>query len=290
MYCRSFCLFFMILLVISSKAYGDVLRLENFDEKIDAKIIEVNDEFVKVKIPQEEIGSISVESEKDSRFTDTVYINVNGRECKVVCKILQIAKEPASITLEIPRKKVSGIQIAFPGSGDDVGSAGKGQSSVDPEKLKEQIMKELRLEFEKKQKMEEGTIEGKIKDEISAELEKKRKIREEIYEDENFGEIKGRMLHKDKPLQGCRVKVTMLEKWGWSVMGKTKEGLKYETVTDENGRYHFKKVPPGGYKLYWKPPTESSWIRKIKMEPDIYVEAGETSYMSDRETNVRTVN
>jgi len=288
MYCRFFYLSFTLLFIISFNAYGDILRLKNFDEKIDAKIIEVNDEFVKVKIPQEEIGSISVESEKDSKYTDTVFVSVNGRECKVVCKIVQIAKEPASITLKIPRKKISGIQIAFPGSGDDVGSGGKGQSPLDTERLKEQIMEELRREFEKKQGLEDATLEEKIKEELSAELEKKRKIREEIYEEKNFGGIKGRMLYKDKPLPGCRVKVTVLDTWGF--FGNAKEGLKFETITDENGRYHFKKVPPAGYKLYWKPPTESSWIRKIKMEPDIYVEAGEVSYMSDRETNVRTAN
>jgi protocatechuate 3,4-dioxygenase beta subunit len=73
-------------------------------------------------------------------------------------------------------------------------------------------------------------------------------------------------------------------------MGGVKVAGKFETVTSESGLYHFKKVPPGGYKLYWKPPKEASWIRKLKMEPDIFVEAGETHYLPDRETNVRTIN
>ena len=80
----------------------------------------------------------------------------------------------------------------------------------------------------------------------------------------------------------------MLEKWG--IFGKPKEGLWFETITDENGRYLFEKVNPGGYKIYWKPPRESSWIRSIKMEPDIFVEAGETYRYRDRETNVKTAN
>jgi hypothetical protein len=96
------------------------------------------------------------------------------------------------------------------------------------------------------------------------------------------------MLRKGKPLPRCQVKIVMLEKWG--LLKAVKEGIRFETVTDENGRYHFEKVPPGGYKLYWKPPAESSWIRRIQMEPDIYIEVGETAYLPDRETNVRTVN
>jgi protocatechuate 3,4-dioxygenase beta subunit len=96
------------------------------------------------------------------------------------------------------------------------------------------------------------------------------------------------MLAKGKPLPGCQVKIQMLEKWG--IFGNPKKGLRFETITDENGRYLFDKVHPGGYKIYWKPPGGSSWIRSIKMEPDIFVEAGETYHFRDRETNVRTVN
>jgi protocatechuate 3,4-dioxygenase beta subunit len=96
------------------------------------------------------------------------------------------------------------------------------------------------------------------------------------------------MLAKGKPLPGCQVKIMMLEKWG--MFGQPKEGLRLETVTDENGRYLFEGVHPGGYKIYWKPPGETSWIRTIKMEPEIFVEAGETYHFRDRETNIRTVN
>ena len=112
----------------------------------------------------------------------------------------------------------------------------------------------------------------------------------QFYDDKDFGDLKGRMLFNGKPLPGCRVKIVLLNKWGWNIMGGFKEGIKFETVTGESGVYHFKKVPSGGYKLYWKPPTESSWIRKLKMQPDIFIEVGETHYLPDREANVRTIN
>jgi protocatechuate 3,4-dioxygenase beta subunit len=275
--------------------YADTLRLEGFDEKIDVKILEMNEEYIKVVVPQSEIGSISIKSERDSKYSDTVFINVDGKEKKVICKIVKITKNPGNITLQISREMVSAIQIAFPGSNqEDALSAHREereQPSVDTELLKEQIMEQIRHEFEMKQERQEQegvAIEDRIKEELRSELEDKEQIREKAYEAENYGRVTGRMFYKGKPLPGCQVKITMLEKWG--IFGKPKEGLHLETITDENGRYLIEKVNPGGYKIYWKPPHESSWIRSIKMEPDIFVEAGETYHYRDRETNIKTAN
>ncbi|ODS32197.1 MAG: hypothetical protein SCARUB_02676 [Candidatus Scalindua rubra] len=296
---KFFCIFFMLLLTICTKIYGDTFRLEGFDEKIDAKILEMNEEYVKVIVPQREISSIKIKSELpdrptggDDKYPDAVFLSVNGKESKVVCKIVKITKKPGSITLQIPRERVSAIQIAFPGSEqEDVSSVGRGKREhppVDAERLKEQIKEELRYEFEKKQKKEDVAIEEKIKEDLRLEFEKKQQIKDETFEAENYGKVRGRMLYKGKPLPRCQVKIMMLEKWG--IFGTPKEGIRFETVTDENGRYIFEKVPPGGYKFYWKKPTESYWIRRMKMEPDIFIEAGETYHLPDRETNVKTIN
>ena len=294
---RFFCVSFILILTICTETYADTLKLEGFGEKIDVKILEMNEEFIKVVVPQREIGSISVKSQDDDKYPDTVFIKVDGKENKVICKIMKITKKPGSITLQIPRERVAAIQIAFPGSGQDTasgqGDAGvrSAQPSVDVERLKEQIKDELRFEFEKRQEAQLETqqedsiaIEERIKEELMAEFEDK----ERAYDAENCGKVTGRMLAKGKPLPGCHVKIQMLEKWG--IFGNPKKGLRFETITDENGRYLFEKVQPGGYKIYWKPPGGSSWIRSIKMEPDIFVEAGETYHFRDRETNVRTVN
>lgn len=316
MFYRFSCLSLLLFLILSSSVYGDTLRLANLDKEIDAKIVEVSEEFVEVVIPQKEIGSISMKSELDDKFPDSVSINVNGKENKVVCKIVKITKKPGSIKLRIPKQKVSAIQITFPGSDQDKTSKARKEggekeySPVDPEIMKAQIMEALTLEFEKKNKQEKIALEKKLKNELRHELEKKqerediaveeikedlrsefeekKQLEEEAYAAENFGVVRGRMLRKGKPLPGCQIKIVMLEKWG--IFGAVKEGVRFETVTGDNGHYRFEKIPPGGYKLYWKPPAESSWIRKMQMEPDIYVETGETSYLPDRETNVRTVN
>ena len=295
---RFFCVSFILILTMCTDIYADTLKLEGFGEKIDVKMLEMNEEFIKVVVPQREIGSISIKSEDDDKYPDTVFIKVDGKEDKVICKIVTISKKPGSITLQIPRERVASIQIAFPGSEQDTDSnksdalAERSRESVPPpvdaEKLKEQIKEELRLEFEGKQGKDDIAIEEKIKEELRLEFENKKQMEEETFEVENYGRVAGRMLAKGKPLPGCQVKIMMLEKWG--MFGKPKEGLRFETITDENGRYLFEKVHPGGYKLYWKPPGETSWIRSIKMEPEIFVEAGETYHFRDRETNIKTVN
>jgi len=298
---RFFCVSFILILTICTEMYADTLKLEGFGEKIEVKILEMNEEFIKVVVPQREIGSISIKSQDDDKYPDTVFIKVDDKEDKVICKIVKITKKPGSITLQISRERVAAIQIAFPGSGQDTAgdqgdaSVRSAQPSVDVERLKERIKDELRLEFEKRQEdqletqQEDGiAIEERIKEELRAEFENKKQMDEDVFEVENYGKVAGRMLAKGKPLPGCQVKIMKLEKWG--MFGTPKEGLRFETITDENGRYLFEGVHPGGYKIYWKPPGVTSWIRTIKMEPEIFVEAGETYHFRDRETNIKTVN
>ncbi len=278
---RFFCVSFILILTICTEMYADTLKLEGFGEKIEVKMLEMNEEFIKVVVPQREIGSISIKSQDGDKYPDTVFIKVDDKEDKVICKIVKITKKPGSITLQIPRERVAAIQIAFPGTEQDTASdqgdanVRSAQPSVDVERLKERIIDELSLKFEKRQEAQLETqqdddiaIEERIKEELRAEFEDK----ERTYEAENYGRVAGRMLFKGKPLPGCQVKIIMLEKWG--IFGIPKKGLEFEAITDENGRYLFDKVSPGGYKIYWKKPGESSWIRRMQMGPYIYLEAG----------------
>ncbi|GAX62435.1 protocatechuate 3,4-dioxygenase beta subunit [Candidatus Scalindua japonica] len=292
------CISLIVLLTICTKLYADTLRVEDFNEEINVKILEMNEEYVKAIVPEKVIGSISIKSEPDQKYSDTVFIKANGKKRMIICKIKKITKKPGSVTIQIPREKVVAIQIEFPGSeqdsesdwGDILSTREKGREHVpvDAERLKEKIKEELMSELKKKHNRKDAEIEEKIKDELTVEFERKQQIKEDMFEAENYGKVSGRMLNKGKPLPGCQVKITLLEKWG--LFGKPREGKWFEAITDEKGHYFFEKVPPGGYKLYWKPPGESSWIRSIKMEPDFFVEIGETSSVFDRETNIRTIN
>lgn len=118
------------------------------------------------------------------------------------------------------------------------------------------------------------------------------KKEEPVVQDVNLGRVEGRILHSGQSLPDCQVKLQMLEKGGLLTKGyRPVEGaVEFEAVTDNDGIYRFMNVPPGMYKLYWKPPSETTWVRRFKMEPDVIVESGRLASPKDIETLKRTLN
>ena len=108
--------------------------------------------------------------------------------------------------------------------------------------------------------------------------------------DPNLGRVEARILKGGKPLPNCQVKLQMLEKHGWITKWyrPVKETMEFETTTDKKGIYYFMNMALGLYKLYWKPPTESAWIRRFKIEPDVLIEPGKLTNAKDIETLKRT--
>lgn len=109
---------------------------------------------------------------------------------------------------------------------------------------------------------------------------------------ERVGRIEGKILHGGKPLKDCQIKLQMLEKGGMlmKVYHPVEGAEELETTTDVDGVYRFANIPPGFYKLYWKPSTEASWVRRFKMEPDVIVEPGKVTNPEEVETLKRTLN
>ena len=118
------------------------------------------------------------------------------------------------------------------------------------------------------------------------------KKEEPVIQDPNLGRVEGKIFNSGKPLPECQVKLQMLEKSGLLAKGyRPVEGaLELETTTSEDGIYQFMNVSPGQYKLHWKPPSETTWIRRFKMEPDVIVEAGKLTKPKEIETMKRTLN
>lgn len=113
-----------------------------------------------------------------------------------------------------------------------------------------------------------------------------------VAQNPNLGRVEGRILHSGKPLPDCQVKLLMLEKGGWLTKGyRPVEGaMELEAITDNDGFYRFMNVSPGLYKLYWKPSSETTWVRRFKMEPDVIVDSGKLTNPEDIETLKRTLN
>lgn len=100
-------------------------------------------------------------------------------------------------------------------------------------------------------------------------------IRKEIL---GLGSLEGRVLQKGKPLEGCRVRVVAMEEdRALGFLSTWRPGDEYPTVTDNQGVYRFDELPAGAYKVFWWPPWEDGWIRRIKWEPDVVVRAGEVA-------------
>ncbi len=117
-------------------------------------------------------------------------------------------------------------------------------------------------------------------------------LKKEKLLDPNLGRAEGKILSGGKPLPNCQVKLQMLEKYGLITKRyRPIEGaMEFETTTDEEGVYRFVNMATGLYKLYWKPISESMWVRRFKMEPDVIIESGKLTPLKDIETLKRTLN
>ncbi|RME91691.1 MAG: carboxypeptidase regulatory-like domain-containing protein [Verrucomicrobia bacterium] len=104
-----------------------------------------------------------------------------------------------------------------------------------------------------------------------------------------FGDAEGRILWKGKPLPGCRVRLVRLESSGFLLLRSVKHGVEFETVTDEQGRYRFRHIPTGDYKLKWLTPGSNGWVRRLRDGPDVTVTAGKTARLKDVEAGIAPV-
>lgn len=115
---------------------------------------------------------------------------------------------------------------------------------------------------------------------------------EQFQEKKKFANVIGRILASGRPLPKCNVKlVQLVEKR--DILRKVykirKNSAGFDAITGPDGRYTFEWVPPGIYKVYWRPVGVQSWVRLRKMVPDVVVKAGETVGFQDIETNLPAV-
>ena len=107
------------------------------------------------------------------------------------------------------------------------------------------------------------------------------------------GAVAGRILRTGKGLPSCKVKLVRMVRvetmGGLMKVFKEKEGTEFSTATDEDGKYEFAAVPVGHYKLKWKLPGETGWIRRLRYKPDVTVEAGKTHKAKTIETSRRLI-
>ena len=105
------------------------------------------------------------------------------------------------------------------------------------------------------------------------------------------GQVYGRLFHRGSPLVDCEVALVRLRKtWTGYAIASIAESDLPTTLTDVAGIYHFAGVPPGTYKLKWRPAGHDGWIRRAEIRPDVRVRTDERAQVRDIRVALRTIN
>lgn len=306
---------------IKGNQFPDVVFVNNVDTALECKIKDVAEDTILVLIPKTAIAFLRVSPKKDGGKNKT---DVTQNTVKPPAQTVEKAEKKDTL----PEKKQNPVVPlredesnesfvddlrAFPGekvkgeknyrlrtvkvkkdrllNSDTLVDAGT--EAVSTENIPHASGSENLYEMEKG--MNEAGRD-KVKDPMDAKGITKPaeylKGKDPTIQDLDLGWVQGKITCNEIPLPDCQVKLQILEKGGLLTKGyhPIEGAVAFETNTDKDGMYHLMNVPPGLYKLYWKPAGESSWVRRFKMEPDVIVEAGKATNPKTVETTKRTLN
>ncbi len=195
--------------------------------------------------------------------------------------------------------------------------AGCSAPTQDITSLKEELKREILAELRQQRQVPEQTavmldqeqLRAQMKEEIEREILAKiqNQVQSQVQEITSdftdtgnrsiqwqavpIGSAQGRILRNGQGLTGCKVKLLRILK-PQSVIemfNTIREGAEFTTVTDEQGKYAFKKLPVGAYKLKWQLPNDTGWIRRLRDKPDAVIVEGQTAVLKSVETSRRLV-
>lgn len=104
---------------------------------------------------------------------------------------------------------------------------------------------------------------------------------------EAAGGVEGVIHWKNRPLSHGKVMIVRAGTAGVSPpvtdmgrAGDAEKGDRYETETDEGGRYRFERVSTGKYLIYWMPDDKTGWVRRLREKPDLDVVRGSVTVLN----------
>lgn len=274
----------------SPEAYPDIIYLNNKHQKMRCKVTGVTAKTYIIQIPMEEVESLDMDQEMDTDNMDNPDLPpiIGGKTASSGHPQKSPQEEPLDLELledmkfgnEIGEEEITGDDILVRETLSDIET----DPPHDPYSNLEPTAGHSTDETDIKR------LKDEIKQEIINEMAKKEAAEEEKLLKETTGRVEGKISKKGLPFPGCKVMIVTLSEERILFLKQIKRGDTLETITDENGRYYLENVQAGNYKLFWKPPYETSWIRRFSMEPDVIVTAGKTTYTKDIEINKRVVN
>ncbi len=306
--------------------YPDAIFLNDTDVAVACKIKEITEDTVAVLIPTSAVSSLQISfqpEDKNKQLKTGVVLNrptpakIEDKSKTLLAPVVEVERknqtlEQQRIDSELPedgkedriideirasREKVNGIGNyrlkSKKKKTENVSKEDKSGIEIEKKPIGSESMGAEPLEEDEEAPEPNKSQERDTRDNGITKVTEKGLEQEKVFtQDKNLGGVEGKILYSGKPLPDCQVKLQMLEKGGLLSKGyRPVEGaVEYETITDKDGVYRFTSVPPGSYKLYWKPSTEETWVRRFKMEPDVIVDAGRLTNPKVIETVKRTLN
>ncbi|MCF6157906.1 MAG: hypothetical protein E3K32_04895 [wastewater metagenome] len=308
--------------------YADTAILANSKQSIDLTVIAVADEYIEAVILKKDIRSLNMQFSDTLGYPDVMFLKVP--EVVIECKVKDISEDciqvfiPASLISSLKTPSFSDDKRVDAALDE---TEKEPETTIDDERDEDKRQEQLTLKQESEiniSRIHEEFRKGAIVDQIRTvppenantekqyrlkiirikearnSLEKVVELNEEDVQKENtafpndirLGSIEGKILQNGTPLVDCQVKLQLLEKVGLISKGyRPVEGaVAFEAATDQNGIYCFMDMPTGLYKIYWRPSSESEWISRFKMEPDVTVKPGRLTNSKTIETLKRTLN
>ncbi len=299
----------MVFIVLTSfciSTHADIITLKNTNHDIELKVLGVSDEHITAAIPGKSIKTLVKQFSDAKSYPDVVFMISPG--ITIVCKIKEVTEDAVQVL--IPASGISSLKTGVQPPAKPVGDAPVSRISDKPK----DVFGDLKISPQEKTGTENysrlqteplnrvGRISDKPKDvlgDVKTSPQEKTGIENDsrlqtkpLNPDNKLGSVEGRVFQNGKPLKSCQVKLVMMEKYGYLTNEyRIVEGaMEIESVTDEHGIYYFANVPPGKFKLFWMPPSETGWVRRLKMDPDVVVKSGKPATPKDIETMKRTLN
>lgn len=307
--------------------HGETVYLKGIENGISVEVDKVTGSYIIVNIKKAIISNISIRPDISNSFADIINLKDLPQK-RIRCNVIGFTQE--AYIIQIPMNEIRSLEMNQKGIIGSNKAQKASEKSIEPDndalgmellediESKDEIkgdqiarsdllIKETLIDIDNKaDTLDKGItpdttanpaetggldwIKEELKQEIIKEMTQKKEEEEEKLLKESTGIVEGKILKKGKPLPDCKVQIVALSQERVFFSSSIKRGSSFETFTDENGRYILEDVPPGHYKIFWKPSYETSWIRRLNMEPDVVVNAGKTAYPKDIDVHGRVLN
>ncbi len=247
-------LFVTLCLLFSSLGVGVCLADQIYVRQdtggsFEGRIVEESDDSFLIRVPKSEISRVERGDGPIQSRSFDIYIEERGDNLIIV----------------LPKDRIRGsIRPALVGAEGDMG----------------QRMLRIEQEFEDFREGREN-----IDMTIASEIQKA-----------STGRVLGRVLWNGESLPDCEIKLSKEPEFSlvnlqpFSSKGDEASGAaEFLAKTDTNGRYIFKGLPPGSYRVSWRPSGSVDFIRRLSSWSDIDLLPGELVEYKDIEANVRTI-